>query len=144
MFRKHISVRDRNFVIERAKARCEYCLSPMQYSTQSFDVDHIIPISRGGDSSTDNMAHACSGCNRQKFNHMTGYDPVEAKEVPLFHPRQDRWLDHFQWNEDFRFVIGITSTGRATVEALQLNRAGVVNLRRLLKLAGEHPPQVQV
>lgn len=143
MARRHISTKDRNFVIERAYDRCEYCLCPVKYSTQAFDVDHIIALSRGGDSSTDNMAYACSGCNRQKFTHLTGYDPIEAAEVPLFHPRRDRWLEHFNWNEDFTFVIGITSIGRATVDALQLNRAGVVNLRKLLKLAGEHPPLVQ-
>jgi hypothetical protein len=30
--------------------------------------------------------------------------------------------------------------GRATVEALRLNREGLVNLRRILYAAGEHPP----
>jgi hypothetical protein len=30
---------------------------------------------------------------------------------------------------------------RATVEKLQLNRAGVINLRRVLRTFGEHPPQ---
>ena len=38
-------------------------------------------------------------------------------------------------------MVGVTATGRATIEALRLNRSGVVNLRRILYLAGEHPPQ---
>ncbi len=38
-------------------------------------------------------------------------------------------------------MVGITPTGRATLEKLQLNREGVVNLRRVLRLADEHPPQ---
>jgi hypothetical protein len=33
----------------------------------------------------------------------------------------------------------VTAIGRATVEALQLNRQELVNLRRLLYAAGEHP-----
>lgn len=37
-------------------------------------------------------------------------------------------------------IIGLTPTGRATVEALRLNRPEVVNLRRLLFAHGEHPP----
>ena len=49
--------------------------------------------------------------------------------VPLYHPRQHRWPDHFAWNEDTTIVIGLTPTGRATVEALRLNRENVVNLR---------------
>jgi hypothetical protein len=32
-------------------------------------------------------------------------------------------------------------TGRATVEKLQVNREGVVNLRRVPREAGEHPPR---
>jgi hypothetical protein len=57
----------------------------------------------------------------------------------LFHPRKQRWQDHFTWDEHFEPIIGFTATGRATVEALQLNRPELVNLRRLLYAAGEHP-----
>jgi hypothetical protein len=60
--------------------------------------------------------------------------------VPLFHPRNQPWSDHFSWNDDFTIIIGITPTGRATVETLSLNREGLVNLRRILYQAGEHPP----
>jgi hypothetical protein len=48
--------------------------------------------------------------------------------VNLFHPRQQRWQDYFNWNERFELIIGVTATGRATVEALQLNRQELVNL----------------
>jgi hypothetical protein len=61
--------------------------------------------------------------------------------VPLFHPRRDRWGDHFAWNADFTRIVGLTPTGRATVEKLQLNRVGVVNLRRVMLIAGLHPPK---
>ncbi len=60
--------------------------------------------------------------------------------VPLYHPRHQQWADHFGWNEDFTLAIGLTPTGRATVERLQLNREGVVNLRRVLRTIGQHPP----
>jgi hypothetical protein len=49
-------------------------------------------------------------------------------------------MDHFAWSDDFTLVIGLTPTGRATVEKLQLNRSGLVNLRRVLRAVGEHPP----
>ncbi len=38
----------------------------------------------------------------------------------------------------------ITPTGRATIEALQLNREGLVNLRRVLYAMGEHPSKENV
>jgi len=69
-----------------------------------------------------------------------GRDPVSGESAPLYHPRQQRWRDHFAWNDDFTLVIGLTPIGRATIEALQLNRDGVVNLRRILYAMGEHPP----
>jgi hypothetical protein len=61
--------------------------------------------------------------------------------VPLFNPRQQRWDEHFAWSEDSLRITGLTPVGRATVEALQLNREGLVNMRRVLYAVGEHPPQ---
>jgi hypothetical protein len=60
--------------------------------------------------------------------------------VPLYHPRQQHWHDHFAWNNDFTLIIGLTPTGRATIQALHLNRSELVNLRRVLYAMGEHPP----
>ena len=82
---------------------------------------------------------ACQGCNGHKYTKMSGRDPVTGTTVPLFHPRRQRWRDHFVWNDDFQFIIGRTPIGRATVEALHLNREGLINLRRLLYPAGELP-----
>jgi hypothetical protein len=60
--------------------------------------------------------------------------------VELFHPRQQQWREHFAWDERFERILGLTASGRATVEALQLNRVELVNLRKLLYATGEHPP----
>src|SRR5262245_36411990 len=40
-------------------------------------------------------------------------DPDTGRRVPLFHPRRQRWSDHFRW-EGFT-IVGLTPTGRATV-----------------------------
>ena len=56
--------------------------------------------------------------------------------VPLFHPRRQRWQDHFEWSKDGEQVIGRTAVGRSTIIALQLNRELVVNARRLWLSAG--------
>ena len=61
--------------------------------------------------------------------------------VRLYNPRRQRWRDHFAWSSDFSVIIGLTATGRATVEALRLNREELVNLRRMLYTMGEHPPE---
>jgi hypothetical protein len=62
------------------------------------------------------------------------------KSSALHNPREYRWRDHFTWSDDCVGIIGLTPIGRATVAKLQLNRPGVVNLRRALHLAGEYPP----
>lgn len=59
----------------------------------------------------------------------------------LYHPRQHVWFDHFVWSTDYTLILGITPVGRATVEKLQLNRDGLVNLRAILAPLKLHPPQ---
>jgi hypothetical protein len=129
----------RHTVERRAKGRSEYCQSPAKYAPQRFALEHIIPRSQGGVTSLENLALACQGCNNHKYNKIKSNDPVTNQLVELFHPRIQRWQDHCTWDERFERIIGLTATGRATVEALQLNRLELINLRRLLYAAGEHP-----
>lgn len=140
MARSYIPVAIRRAVFERAKGRCEYCQSRADYATETFAVEHIIPVSRGGTDDLENLALACSGCNGHKYNRTEATDPSDEALVPLFHPRRQNWESHFEWSEDYSRLVGITSTGRATVEMLQMNSPGYVNLRRVLYLLGKHPP----
>lgn len=139
MPRTSVTAQERQLIAERAKGRCEYCRSPVDFATQSFSVEHIIPASRGGETVLDNLALACPGCNGHKYTKIEAPDPVDGALVPLYNPRTQRWQDHFRWNEDFTRIVGVTPTGRATVSALQMNRPGVVNMRRVLFATGLHP-----
>jgi hypothetical protein len=67
--------------------------------------------------------------------------PSRKQSVPLFHPRLQQWSEHFTWSEDGKRIIGLTPTGRATVETLRMNREELVNLRELLIAVGKHPPE---
>jgi hypothetical protein len=75
-----------------------------------------------------------------KYTKTASLDPATDKIVPLFHPRQMNWEEHFTWNEDATQMLGITPIGRATIELLQTNRDGVTNMRRVLTIMNEHPP----
>jgi hypothetical protein len=58
----------------------------------------------------------------------------------LFHPRTDPWADHFEWSRLQRGELtGRISIGRATIAALRINDAGMIELRRLLTDAGLFP-----
>jgi hypothetical protein len=141
MAKQHITAAQRRTVTERASGYCEYCLSQSRFSMQSFSIEHIIPVDKGGRSELENLALSCQGCNSHKYTKTEGYDPVGNQNAPLFNPRQQKWYDHFVWNDDFTQIIGITPTGRATVTALHLNREGLINLRRILYKAKKHPPK---
>ena len=137
---KRISDKQRQQVIKRANGYCEYCRCPDSFTSDPFSVDHIIPKVRGGKTTPGNLAYACQGCNGKKRDRVIAIDPFTYDTVLLFHPRRQQWSDHFEWNEDFTLIVGLTTCGRATVDALDLNRKGIINLRRLLRNSNYHPP----
>ncbi len=136
------SVRQKRLVEERAGRRCEYCLSPGWLSSQPFNVDHIIPLSKGGKTELNNLALSC-GCNGCKGQRTQALDPKTNRLVSLFNPRRQKWPQHFSWSEDSLLIIGRTATGRATVEALKLNREELIELRSVLHAVGKHPPAMK-
>jgi hypothetical protein len=125
---------------KRARWRCEYCLSPAAFSTQPFEADHIIPVSKRGPTTLYNLALSC-GCKSYKADRTHAHDPRTHRRVRLFNPRRQRWTRHFAWGAGYLTILGRTATGRATIEALRLNRPELINLRRVLLLVGEHPPR---
>lgn len=140
MTERRVTAQQKRALEERAQGCCEYCRSQARFGLQSFSAEHIKPRIRGGETTLDNLALACQGCNNHKHTKTEGRDSMSGSIVPLYHPRRQRWHDHFAWNDDFTLIIGGTPTGRATVETLHLNRETVVNLRRVLYAMGEHPP----
>jgi hypothetical protein len=104
----------------------------------TFHIEHIVPSSRGGPSTPDNLALSCPGCNLHKSDRTEGVDPETDSSVPLFNPRTDVWEVHFQW--DGYQIVGMTTAGRATVHALQLNHHRRIVIRRAEELMGLFPP----
>ena len=141
MSEPQLTAKRKEAVARRAGGCCEYCCSQARFSPDPFSIEHIRPRSKGGTDEDDNLALACQGCNNRKYTHVEARDPVSGNLVSLYDPRRQRWADHFSWNENFTLVIGLTPTGRATVELLKLNREGVVNLRRVLCTIEQHPPR---
>lgn len=132
----------KNIVRLRAKNCCEYCLSQEQFATHRFSIEHIFPVSKGGKTTLENLALACQGCNNYKYNKTDKYEELSGQIVTLFNPRKDNWEDHFQWNNNYDLIIGITAKGRVSVKVLRLNRDGLVNLRQILYPIGKHPPNI--
>ncbi|MEO0043977.1 MAG: hypothetical protein RL329_3425 [Bacteroidota bacterium] len=130
----------RDFVAQRAQGICEYCQMPQDFVPDAYELEHIIPLVQNGTNELENIAYSCGGCNGRKRAKMTAIDPITLEIVRLYHPRNDNWEEHFQWRENFSIIEGISPIGRATVDALLLNRLGCVNLRTVLTPFGQHPP----
>ena len=125
----------------RARGLCEYCRCPAHFTNAPFHCEHVQPREAGGEMTLENLAWACPWCNASKYTKTHAPDLQTGRVVLLFNPRRQRWARHFTWSEDFMTIIGRTTTGRATVEALHLNRPELLNLRRVLHTVGEHPPE---
>lgn len=136
----HVSEAVRGRVREQAQNRCGYCQSPQQYVLGLLELDHIIPIAKGGTDAEDNLWLACRLCNGFKGRQTHVRDPGRSRRVRLFNPCRQRWSRHFLWSDDGTRIIGRTACGRATVVALQLNHVIAVMVRREWVAAGWHPP----
>jgi hypothetical protein len=141
MSRAYITEEIRERVRQRAGDRCGYCLSRQEYVWGVLEVEHIKPLAAGGTNIEDNLWLACRLCNLHKGSRTEAADPETGQLLPLFNPRTESWKDHFTWSQDGTEIIGLTPIGRATVEALQLNEALRVSIRRQWVEVGWHPPK---
>jgi hypothetical protein len=121
-------------VHERASHACEYCKLPKRAIEASFQIDHIIAQQHQGQTVESNLALACPFCNGFKGPNLSGLDPKTGELIRLFHPRLDRWEEHFRW--DGGRIVGTTAIGRTTASLLNMNASALVEMRRIYILLG--------
>lgn len=57
--------------LAKQKEHCHYCGCKLElFGPDKFQVDHFIPLSKGGENSMNNIVIACPGCNREKASRM--------------------------------------------------------------------------
>jgi hypothetical protein len=133
----HIPALLRRLVSRRSRGRCEYCQLAQAGQEATFHVDHVQPVIAGGRTEADNLALACVSCSLRKGARQTAVDPDTGHVVSIYHPRSDTWSDHFVW-QGVR-VLGLTEVGRATIDALDLNRPLILAIREEEAALGRHP-----
>ena len=98
-------------VFLRDRFTCQYCARP--HSSHDLTFDHVIPRSRGGRTTWENIVTACARCNLTKG----GRTPREAHMHPLHTPHRpsafelqqhgrrfpphhlhESWLDYLYWD----------------------------------------------
>lgn len=126
----------------QARNRCGYCLSPQHLVMARLEIEHIVPVCKGGSDDETNLWLACPICNSHKSSKTHVTDPETTTVVPLYNPRTQIWSEHFLWSNDGLKIVGITPIGRATVRALMLdNDRDAIEVRRYWVIAGWHPPE---
>jgi hypothetical protein len=131
---------DKEIRIE-AKNRCGFCLGEQKYVMAWLEIEHLIPLSKGGTSDQENLWLACPYCNRFKSSQTHALDPITQRKVALFNPRTQVWEKHFELGADKATIIGKTVCGRATVDALNLNYKLALTTRLSWVSVGWYPPK---
>jgi len=127
-----MDAKTKRFVRERAGRSCEYCHLHQDHSPLvPLQIKHIIPKKHGGKDTDDNLALACIDCNLAKSSNLTGIDPETSVVTPLFHPRTQNWLEHFERRG--LLIIGKTDVGRTTVRVMNMNSEEQIQLRAVLR-----------
>jgi len=106
---------NRRNIFARDSNRCQYC--GKKFSTSDLSLDHVIPRSRNGCSSWENIVCCCLKCNVKKggrtpaeANMRLIVEPVKPKRSPvlsikLTDGRYASWkqfLDHAYWNVELK------------------------------------------
>jgi hypothetical protein len=121
----------RELVRLRAAGFCEYCRIPERFTFVEHEIDHVIAIKHGGQTVSGNLALCCAVCNRFKGSDIASIDPETGQLTPLFHPRLDRWDDHFEVRNGE--ILPLTAKARVTAGILRMNRATRIQERQLLR-----------
>jgi 5-methylcytosine-specific restriction endonuclease McrA len=111
--RKNIYFRDRN--------RCQYCSG--KFATKDLNLDHVVPLSRGGRSTWDNVVCCCLSCNTRKGSRLAEEAGMRLHKSPakprwhplvrlsLSHSRYEIWknfLDLAYWNVELQAEPEVT------------------------------------
>ena len=113
---------------------------PQEFDALTFQIDHVIAVKHHGKTDFENLALACFACNNHKGPNLSGFDARTKRVVRLYHPRSDRWDDHFEWRGPV--LHGRSDVGRVTVDVLAINLPHRVQLRRALGAEGVFPSVV--
>lgn len=76
---------------------------------------------------SENLCLACWPCNLRKGKWISAIDPESKVRIRLFHPVLQGWDEYFCWDAAGLLIVGLMLSGRATVQALNMNDRERVN-----------------
>ncbi|MFL9904657.1 HNH endonuclease [Paraburkholderia fungorum] len=140
--RKAISKKTRFEVFKRDSFKCQYCgqCAP----DVILNVDHIHPVSKGGDDDLLNYITSCFDCNSGKSDHLLSDDSVVAKQrqqLAELNERREQLEMMLQWRDalksiDEDLIERICVAWASAAKGWHLNEAGKNDARKLVKKFG--------
>src|SRR5205823_10505338 len=127
----------RRLISDRADHLCEYCLIHEDDSFFGFEADHIISLKHGGLTEANNLAYACTFCNRLKGSDIGSIYWQTKQFYRFFNPRIDKWFEHFQLNG--AVIESITEIGEVTARILRFNNSDRILEREALIEVKRYP-----
>lgn len=91
---------------------------PQSATILPHEQDHIQAQKHHGPTTLENLCWAGAQCNGAKGSNVAGFDPDSGELTQLFHPRNQRWTDHFVWKG--AELTGKTPEGRVTIDVLNI------------------------
>ena len=76
---------NRRAVFARDGSRCQYCTAPAE------SIDHVVPRSRGGEHTWENVVAACRPCNTAKRDRLLSETTMKLYRRPAA-PRELTWV----------------------------------------------------
>lgn len=78
--RINVNYSQRERIIKRDKRRCRYC--GIRVNKHTLVIDHVIPWSRGGRNTDDNLVVACVKCNTKKGTNLLEEIGMDLLPIP--------------------------------------------------------------
>lgn len=109
--RKPISLRVRFNIFKRDSFTCQYCGKTPPSTV--LEVDHLIPVSKGGENIDDNLITSCFDCNRGKSDiNLTELPQTTAQKLESIKERE------LQYKEYQKLLLSIDSRVNREVEVV--------------------------
>lgn len=133
--RKSLGKKIRFEVFKRDSFTCQYC---GQSAPQVIlEVDHIIPVSKGGDNALTNLITSCRDCNRGKSNIELSDDTVvvkQQKELEELQERKNQLEMMVEWRKGLKELNEVTvemfCNEFTNLTGADVNETGQANIRK--------------
>ncbi len=138
MARKAISKKTRFEVFKRDSFKCQYCgkCAP----DVILNIDHISPVSKGGDNEIINLLTSCADCNAGKSDRLLSDDSTMAKQraqLEELNTRREQLEQMLAWREGMRDIDGMALSAaldawNEMTSGWRLNEKGEKDLKKLI------------